>query len=85
MTEELAWKVYNFINEWKEGIYGAVTLKDAIDRYFEKEPEEKEKGKWMCYECKWLSYDIFGSSVCLFDEVKGVGQYDPSCENFESR
>lgn len=34
MTEELAWKLYNFMNEWKQGKYGAVPLQKALDEHF---------------------------------------------------
>ena len=34
MKEDLAWKVYNFINEWKSGSYGPISLQEALDRHF---------------------------------------------------
>lgn len=30
LDEEYAWKVYNFINEWKEGKYGEIPLQKAL-------------------------------------------------------
>ena len=34
MTEDLAWGVYNFINEWKAGNHGEICLQEALDRDF---------------------------------------------------
>lgn len=34
MSEQLAWKVYNFINAHKEGVFGFVTLQEALDKHF---------------------------------------------------
>lgn len=36
MTEEQAWKVYNFVNEWKKGNFGEVDLQSALDKHFDK-------------------------------------------------
>lgn len=41
MSVELAWKVYNFINAYKNGEFGFVTLQEALDKYFEKWQEPK--------------------------------------------
>lgn len=35
ITSDLAWSVYNFINEYKAGKYGVITLQQALDLYFE--------------------------------------------------
>lgn len=35
ITSDLAWSVYNFINEYKAGKYGLITLQQALDLYFE--------------------------------------------------
>lgn len=37
MTEEFAWKVYNFVNEWKGGKFGLVSLQCALDNHFNKQ------------------------------------------------
>lgn len=34
VQEGFAWKIYNFMNEWKSGDYGTIPLQDALDRYF---------------------------------------------------
>jgi len=34
MTEDLAWGVYNFINEWKAGNFGEISLQDALENDF---------------------------------------------------
>lgn len=31
LDEDFAWKIYNFVNEWKEGKYGIVSLQSAIE------------------------------------------------------
>jgi hypothetical protein len=31
MKEELAWKIYNFINSWKAGKFGEISLQEALD------------------------------------------------------
>jgi len=44
MTEDLAWGVYNFINEWKAGNHGEISLQDALDNDFcEEEYVEQKK------------------------------------------
>lgn len=30
LDEEYAWKVYNFINDWKAGKYGEIPLQKAL-------------------------------------------------------
>ena len=34
-TEEYAWAVYNFINRWKSGEFGELSLKEALERDFD--------------------------------------------------
>lgn len=34
LTSEQAWKVYNFINDYKAGQFGVISLQEAIDKYF---------------------------------------------------
>lgn len=34
MEADLAWGVYNFINEWKAGNYGETSLQEALDNDF---------------------------------------------------
>lgn len=34
MNEEKAWAVYNFINCWKNGQYGGISLQEALDLHF---------------------------------------------------
>ena len=33
IDEEYAWKVYNFINEWKAGKYGEIPLQKALHEH----------------------------------------------------
>ena len=35
MNEQLAWKVYNFINSYKEGNFGFISLQEALDKYYD--------------------------------------------------
>lgn len=35
MTEEQAWKLYNFINDWKNGEYGEIPLSEALDKHYD--------------------------------------------------
>lgn len=35
VTEDFAWAIYNFINNWKAGNYGAIPLQDALDKDFD--------------------------------------------------
>lgn len=35
LTSDYAWKVYNFIDHYKAGDFGIITLQEAIDMYFE--------------------------------------------------
>ena len=32
---DFAWKVYNFINDYKNGEFGLIILQEALDEYFE--------------------------------------------------
>lgn len=44
MKEDNAWKIYNFINEWKEGHFGIVPLQEALDKHLHlEEAEDDEK------------------------------------------
>lgn len=36
LTTNMAWDLYNFINLYKSGKFGLISLQDAIDKYFEK-------------------------------------------------
>lgn len=36
MNEEYAWKVYNFVNKWKNGDFGIISLQKALDENFNK-------------------------------------------------
>lgn len=33
-TSDQAWRIYNFINSWKNGKFGVISLTEAIDKYF---------------------------------------------------
>lgn len=35
VSSDFAWAVYNFINEYKAGKYGVITLQQALDLYFD--------------------------------------------------
>lgn len=35
LTSDYAWKVYNFINAYKSGDFGFVSLQEAIDNHFD--------------------------------------------------
>lgn len=35
ITSEFAWDIYNFINYYKSGKLGIITLQEALDKYFE--------------------------------------------------
>ena len=35
INSELAWKVYNFICDYKNGKFGIVTLQEALDMFFD--------------------------------------------------
>lgn len=41
IKSDFAWDLYNFINEYKRGNYGEISLQDALDIYFGKEPKTK--------------------------------------------
>ncbi len=45
MKEENVWRIYNFVNDWKDGKFGAVDLQKAIDEHLDK----KEKN--VCCIC----------------------------------
>ena len=32
-SETYAWKLYNFISDWKSGSYGAIDLQEAINKH----------------------------------------------------
>lgn len=36
ITKEEAWKVYNFVNDWKAGKFGEVDLQCAINNHYDK-------------------------------------------------
>ena len=36
ISEEFAWKVYNFINDWKNGRFGEIPLQQALNEHFNK-------------------------------------------------
>ena len=40
MTEEQAWKLYNFVNDWKNGEYGETPLSEALDEPTKRLPLE---------------------------------------------
>lgn len=35
LSSDYAWKVYNFINAYKSGDFGFVSLQEAIDKHFD--------------------------------------------------
>ena len=35
VTEDFAWAIYNFINNWKAGNYGAISLQEALNKDFD--------------------------------------------------
>ena len=35
MKADKAWKTYNFINDYKEGKFGEVSLQEALDEYYD--------------------------------------------------
>lgn len=35
VTEDFAWAIYNFINNWKAGNYGTISLQEALNKDFE--------------------------------------------------
>ena len=35
LDEDFAWKVYEFINRYKAGMFGELTLQQALDKYWE--------------------------------------------------
>lgn len=66
MTTDLAWGIYNFINEWKAGNHGECSLQDALDKDFGEEGYKKdiwhsaddkpEKGKLILYKSVYGGY-----------------------------
>ena len=34
LTSDFAWRIYNFIQEWKAGEFGEIPLQEALDRFF---------------------------------------------------
>lgn len=42
MKEELAWKIYNFINDWKSGKFGEISLQEALDSNTDFDDEDIE-------------------------------------------
>ena len=35
MKENNAWRIYNFVNDWKSGKFGEVSLQTALDNHFD--------------------------------------------------
>lgn len=35
LTSDEAWKIYNFINDYKNGGFGLIRLQQALDEYFD--------------------------------------------------
>lgn len=35
ITKEEAWKTYNFINDYKNGKFGLITLTEALNKYYD--------------------------------------------------
>ena len=35
LDADFAWKVYDFINSYKAGMFGELTLQQALDKYWE--------------------------------------------------
>lgn len=35
VTEDFAWAIYNFINNWKAGNYGTISLQEALNKDFD--------------------------------------------------
>ena len=40
-SSDFAWKMYNFVCQYKSGSFGEVTLQTALDRHFEEFEESK--------------------------------------------
>ncbi len=36
LTSDFAWRIYNFVHEWKAGEFGEIPLQEALDRFFQK-------------------------------------------------
>ena len=36
MDADYAWMIYDFVSEYKRGMFGEITLQEAIDKCFEK-------------------------------------------------
>ena len=36
LDADFAWKVFNFVNKYKTGVFGEVTLQEALDKYWER-------------------------------------------------
>lgn len=43
MKEENVWRIYNFVNEWKSGKFGEVSLQTALDNHFDDSNDGDEK------------------------------------------
>lgn len=37
MDEDTLWKYYNFVNDWKAGKFGEISLQEAIDNYLKED------------------------------------------------
>ena len=35
LDADFAWKVYDFVNKYKAGMFGSLTLQKALDKYWE--------------------------------------------------
>ena len=35
IDSHIAWRIYNFINAYKNGVFGVVSLQEALDKHFE--------------------------------------------------
>lgn len=43
ITSEKAWNVYNFISDYKNGLFGIVSLQTALDNNFDNWVKEQKK------------------------------------------
>lgn len=37
ITEDNAWRIYNFVWEWKHGRFGEISLQDALNEHYNEE------------------------------------------------
>ena len=71
VTDAVAWKIYNFINDYKAGNFGTIPLQDALNMYFERYNPDG-------------NFVIVGANGEIYERYKTRTEAEKAIGNFEA-